>query len=396
MRVGKIFLFLISMLIIQTQSYGQGLNLRLLSLGSASLVFEDSENELNVYDFGKNPAGLVADQKHKWMRYYNWSDYFNGDFRREMDPQKRMQSNIGAEGVNPIGENATFRGFVQYYVEDLKNVYRGLEYEPYRDIFTPVDTTTGSFDYYGPKLGFEYARNVNSWLSFGGSLTYRLQDGLKRESSKMKIDGRMIFGTLGARIVPFKNISIGLAFRPFSVQYRLNANKLFLLDHPVIHKFYGDSLLIKNEKVSTYNRRTQSEGYGAEGVFVYHFASWLTLAGKGGYDVECEQIDEGTSDGQLEIDDYGSWQSQGIWVESQWRINPPGIPFKFGICINWRDWNSWARTPRYETVFEEMEGDWSKYGIGVAYSVMGLPMTIGLEYHETFFYERKDNYYDGQ
>jgi len=203
----------------------------------------------------------------------------------------------------------------------------------------------------------------------------------------------MIYGAIGTQLKPYRDLSLGLIFRPFSVQYRINANKSFLLDSPIIYKYFGDSLLVKNENVDNYDRTTRGEGYSMDGNFVFQIAPGIIMAGKGGYHLESKKIDEGSSAGQLDIDDYGSWQKQGPWIESTGRINPAKFQFTFGITLGWRSWNSWARTPRFQTLFEEMNGAWAHYGFGIAYQKPGFPLKLGIEYHITDFREEKHNYY---
>jgi len=373
--------------------FPQQINPHLISIRSCDLVFFDRDNDLNGYDFGANPAALAQDQQELWMSARSWWNYTRGDFHRPLDPKSQSQLHLQAEGVKPIGNGAAFRGFIRYYSEELQNVYRALEYEPYHDIFTPIDTTTGTYDYYGPKLGFEYSQQITSWAAFGGKIEYQLQDGLKREPTKAKVDGRMIHGAIGTQLTPHHDVSLGLVVRPFSVQYRINANKSFLLDYPIIYKFFGDSLLVKNDKVETYDRTTRGEGYSLDGNFIYQIASGVTLAGKGGYHLESKKIDEGSSAGQLDIDDYGSWQKQGHWIETTGRINPSNFPLTLGITAGWRCWDSWARTPRFQTLFEEMSGGWTWYGIGVSFQKPGFPLKLGMEFHTTDFREEKHNYY---
>ena len=384
-----LLILLLSFFPVQSQHF----NPRLISMGGGKLVFCDRDNQLNVYDFADNPAGLADDQKQRWLKAGTWSDFSRGDFRREMDPQSQLQFNALAEGVEVMADSSVFRGFIQYYVEELRSVYRALEYQPYRDIFTPIDTTTGTFDYYGPKLGFEYGRRINSWLALGAQIQYRLQDGLKREPTKTKIDGRMIWGVIGANLTLHRKVSVALAFRPFSVQYRLNANKSFLLDYPVIYKFFGDSLLVKNENATTYDRTTRENGYGVDGAMIYRASENFIFAIKGGYKLDHKQIDEGSSSGKRDIDDYGSWQKQQPWAEAICRIRPAQLPLNLGIKIGWHQWDKWARTPRYQTVFEEMEGHGFTYGFGAAFIPQKLPFQFGVEYFAVSHQEEKRNYY---
>ena len=389
----NIFVLIFNLIFVINVS-GQEDQLRLSSLGSCNLSFEDETNQISIYDFGNNPAGIVADQRVPWMRAISWSDYRRGDFRREMDPASRFQLHLQAEAVKLMSDKkSAFRGFIQYYTEDLRDVYRALEYEPYHDNFTSIDTTTGTFDYYGPQLGFEYGKQVNRFLSVGARIRYRLQDGLKREPTKTKIDGRMIYGDIGAMINLPRKMMLGLVFRPFTEQFRLNANKSFLLDYPIIYKYFGDSLLVKNEKVSTYNRKIADEGYTTDAQLIVPVNSATTISAKGGIFLQERQISENTSEGRRDIDDYGSVQKNGQFFEIIGELHLSALPIFFAASYSWNSWDSWARTPRYQTVFEEMNGEDREAGIGVGFDRKNFPLKLGVEYYFRNHKEEKHNYY---
>ena len=362
-------------------------------MSSNNSIFGNRDYYLTIYDFGHNPAGIVEDQQENWMRAASWSNFQWGDFRREFDPQKRLQYNFCAEGVQSLENNAVIRGYIQYYTEDLVNVYRALDYEPYHDIFTVLDTTTGTFDYYGPKVGFEYGRRISPRIGCGVQIDYRLQNGLKREPSKTKIDGRLISAVFSSSFKLSKNTSVGVAFRPFSNQYRLNANKAFLIDYPVIYKLFGDSLVIKNEEVTNYCRLDQSNGYSYDIVVIFKGIPWLIFGTKGGFNLDREKKTEGKSEGRSNLDDYGSWYKSETWVESLCQFCPGDFPITLGLLLRWQKWDSWSRTPRHQTIFEEMNGHWTKFGLGLAYEKVTLPVGVNFEYYVTKFYEEKNNFF---
>ena len=90
----------------------QNLNLRLISMGSCNLVFEDKDNDPNVYDFGDNPAGLPEDQQKKWMRVGSWMNHYSGEFRRELDPKSLNQLYLQAEGLQPLNNDSVIKAFI--------------------------------------------------------------------------------------------------------------------------------------------------------------------------------------------------------------------------------------------------------------------------------------------
>jgi hypothetical protein len=152
-------------------------------------------------------------------------------------------------------------------------------------------------------------------------------------------------------------------------------------------------LLIKNETVSSFNRKVSGEGYIADGQVVYRISRGITSATRGGYCLESRDIDENTSEGKKIIDDFGSWQKEGPFVETICRMNMDRLPLTLALSFGWESFDSWARTPRYHTIFEEMEGGFSKYGLGFAYQKTNSPLTLAIEYHYKKFNEEKHNYY---
>ncbi len=377
-----------------TTLFAQPGQLQIIENSYSDISLLNEEQKFSFYCFGKNPAGILTYYKNPWLRAATSTNFQNGGFRRALDPESQFQLNFFVEGLKKMHDRkSVFYGYIQYATEDLINVYRGLEYEPYHDIFTAIDTTKGTFDYYGPNLAVEYGREIFPFLAFGARVHYRIRDGLKREPSKTKITGRLISADIGAIAnLPF-SAKLGVVFSPFSDLYRLNANKQFLPSYPVIYKYFGDSLLVKNDRVSVYNRKIDDSGYRLN----IHASlpigkSFIFLANRGSF-LEYREISENASEGRLDIDDYGSWQKTGRFIECLLNWKPFNYPFRLEMSYAADKWNSWARTPRYQTLFEEMSGDSRILGSGFMLGFRTFPLTMTFNFYHHNFCEQKKNYY---
>ncbi|NOY77518.1 MAG: hypothetical protein GXO76_06570, partial [Calditrichaeota bacterium] len=83
---------------------------RLSAMGNLQLALPDSDNQLNFYDFGQNPAGLQADQTYRWMRIYLNAQNHWGRYRRLYDPDNEQNYSLIFEGVKALNSKETFWG----------------------------------------------------------------------------------------------------------------------------------------------------------------------------------------------------------------------------------------------------------------------------------------------
>ena len=262
-----------------------------------------------VAHLAENPAALAENLHVSLFKFTSLTEAGKGEFRRAMDPASKLSVYGIVESVYPFADSLSiFHGYFQYYTENLNNLQSGLEYEPYKNIFTAIDTTSGTFDYYGPIAGFEYARKSLPWLSWGLQIDYGLQLGLKREYSKTKVNGRFLSAVLGTELSLSTTTKIGVAFSPFNHLYRLNAGKKYLLDYPLIYRFYGDSLIVRNENIHYFDRKLLRQGYWLSIDGSFSIGNCLFLKSRVGKSLDHHQIAENISEGKLPKDDFGSFQ----------------------------------------------------------------------------------------
>ena len=98
--------FLTSLLIVfLIAKYCFASDLKIKSMANMSLIVKDEDNQLNLYDFGLNPAWLVMDQQRSWLRSFFATDVNWGNFKRNYDPQTSIDANAFFEGVKVMDKN---------------------------------------------------------------------------------------------------------------------------------------------------------------------------------------------------------------------------------------------------------------------------------------------------
>jgi len=155
--------------------------LRVRSLANMSLIIKDPDNQLNLYDFGGNPAWLLPDQRRSWLRPFFTTEHYSGSFKRSYDPQTVFDINAFFEGVKVMGKDQAFRGLVDYHDLNLNDVYQSISRNPYLEHpFRLADNTTGDIHYWGPRVSAQYSRSLLARkLFWGASLDYQIETGLK-------------------------------------------------------------------------------------------------------------------------------------------------------------------------------------------------------------------------
>ncbi len=194
----KPFLFLGLFVLLGTFSAGaQTTRVRTLSMGGLCLAVPDTDNQLNFYDFGGNPAGLQSDQKFRWMRVYLNADNHWGGYRRLYEPSDEQNYSLSFEGVKALNPRETFWGRITYSGDYPHGVYRSLEKQPYSKNFILTDTTTGNYWYNGPSIQTIYSRKLPQNFALGLRFNYKVQMGLKDVYTKVESIQREIFPGIG-------------------------------------------------------------------------------------------------------------------------------------------------------------------------------------------------------
>lgn len=85
-------------------------NLRLAAMGNPYLVVEDWHNEMNAYDFGQLPAGIVTDNQSRSWASIDASYGFGPLVETWMYTRKSRDAGLGASGACHLGQRTAISG----------------------------------------------------------------------------------------------------------------------------------------------------------------------------------------------------------------------------------------------------------------------------------------------
>lgn len=179
----KIITFFV--LLVLFYSTGTTSDWRLRSLGNARLALLDSENDLNLYQYTFNPAYLIFDEHHDWLKFSGGGDYYHSSFRRPYDPEIEQNVFFNFTGYKIMATNQAIWGKVQYTFHNQYHLPYAIEPQPYAD--DPVllaDTTIGNMVSDGPQIEIAYHYQPWSKLGFGLEMLYDLSTSLKEQYTR--------------------------------------------------------------------------------------------------------------------------------------------------------------------------------------------------------------------
>jgi hypothetical protein len=158
--------------------------LRTESMGGLSYAIVDKDHSLSPYDFGKNPAWLVEDERETHLFITPFYSNSWGDYRRKYDSEGNATLGSTFQGVRTLGGQGTFSGYTSYIYQNRRNYYRTLKKDTYAgEGFNITDTTASDFRYMGPHVRLMYSWQPLRRVLAGGFVSYELLDGLKEKFS---------------------------------------------------------------------------------------------------------------------------------------------------------------------------------------------------------------------
>ncbi len=365
-------------------------DLRVKTMGQMKLIVRDEDNQLNLYDFGGNPAWLLKDQTKSWLKPVFTSDMVTGDFKRIYDPESSVDVDAVFEGVKIMDENQAFRGLVNYHNLSLNNVYQAIIREPYEEHpFRLADNTTGNINYWGPTVSAEYSRNLyNQKLLMGASLDYLIETGLKDYFPQSRTVYR--YAGLGAGIAYIVNskLTLGTIFKYSHTQEFTECIPPSSNDPRSISvmKFRGE--IIGSERIGSMERFTKIAHYHIAFQSSYKPLNFLETALSLQYNFD--ELDATESRSKPVKD--GTWQLSGYEMHWKNRLRTPGVPFIFGFSFDRIYFNDWARHPRYDILLGDDHFSENSVSFGFAYEPQSLPFLIGTEVHFSFQDADKKDY----
>jgi hypothetical protein len=359
-------------------------------MADMSLVIKDEDNQLNLYDFGLNPAWLVMDQKQSWLRPFFATDVNWGKFRRMYDPQTSIDANAFFEGVKVMDKNQAFRGLVDYHNLYLNDVDQAISRDPYQEHpFRLADNTTGSIHYWGPIVAAQYSRNVwQEKLFMGASLDYQIETGLKDYFPQSRTIYRHIGAGTGMGYAVSNRLSLGVTFSYTTIQEFTEAVPPSANDPRSVEvmKFRGET--IGSERTGSMERFTKTKIYRGGIQAHYQPANFIESAISIYYNIQNLDATESRS---KPVKD-GTWKLQGYELHWKNRVRLPQLPFSIGLSYDRIYFNDWAIHPNFAVVMGDDYLTENRIGIGLAYEPKSFPLILGVEYHLAFADKEKKDY----
>ncbi|MEJ2636474.1 MAG: hypothetical protein P8184_14425 [Calditrichia bacterium] len=253
-----LFFFLIAM-ILHYRLPAQ--DLRTVSLGGADLVLNHEENHLNFYRLNGNPALMMQYEAVNWLKINSYGNYQHGSLRRVLDPAANRNLLFNAQGYKKLSERQAFYGQVSYDLLKNYSVKNAIDPDPYGDDpLVLMDSTTGDFNYNGPKAQVCYQNQISSRFSLGGEITYGISQGLKDQFTRPRIIHRDFAAGIGMgyRLGRYLLIGTIINYETVQNQTEVTGKQLEAFD-PVIKRFRSESVfrVIKGG----FNRYTNRDNY---------------------------------------------------------------------------------------------------------------------------------------
>lgn len=381
-------IFLILFLSISSVIFASDLKIK--SMANMSLIVKDEDNQLNLYDFGMNPAWLVMDQQQSWLRPSFATDVNWGNFRRTYDPQTEIDANAYFEGVKVMDENQAFRGMVDYHNLYLNDVDQAISRNPYEEHpFRLADNTTGSIHYWGPIVSAQYSRNVwQKKIFMGAALDYQIETGLKDFFPQPRTIYRHIGARAGAGYVVSRRLSLGVTFNFTTIQEFTEAVPPSANDPRSVEvmKFRGET--IGSERTGSMERFTKTKMYRSGIQAHYQPANFIESAISIYYNIQNLDATESRS---KPVKD-GTWKLQGYEIHLKNRVRLPRMPFLVGLSFDRIHFNDWAIHPNFAVVMGDDYLTENRIGAGIAYESKSFPIVLGAEYHLAFSEKEKKDY----
>jgi hypothetical protein len=359
--------------ILTAPALGDGI--RIESLANARLALEDRDNQINPFDFGRNPAWLHNDYELQFLRFNGSLYETKGDLRREFDPHLINDFFIGVAGNKRLSDRQTVRGYIDYQRLLDREVYRNLEIDQYNDPFYLNDKTTGDFDYYGPRASIDWGFRLVENLWIGAGLDYNLSTGLKQVYTRPQIVHNYSGAILGLAWKPSERWAFGLGYRPVRDQNRTNFAKPDEGYDNVIQGYSGDAI---------YEVRAFSS-YSIGEIEIGHY---VDLQGfYMGDDLKAGLIVKGGFS-ETEVKYNASRQyPKGYWKEDLFdaqlrgRWTPAGMPLAVGFSARYLTNDGWGVRPDFSDVLL-YDNPYAMYsaGLGLSYWISAVDLLLIGEY----------------
>lgn len=367
----------IIVLLVVCSTFVSAQSLRSRAMGGMNLTIRDSDNSLNLYDFGNNPAWLYNDEAKDWLKIIPGLISSSGDYKRKYDPSEVVSYGITFDGLKTLGDAGTFRGYTSYDIENYNNIYGSLRRFTYDgDAFFLADTSLGSFLYNGPTINFMYSLEVLPDFFAGASISYQIMEGLKDVYSRAQTLIRRISGNIGLAYKPAQNFSFGLSYEPGELQERIESKSEDLLDVELF-LFRGETYAIKR-RGSSVDYKTKNSSQNISTQFNYLVSDKVEFSGKGTYSFGNTRIIIPSGLIKEFEEGYAFFDGANIQLIS---IMEPIEHTTLGLFADYFKKSSWSKHSARELLLWEWDVSGITFGSGISYSFVPQNLITGVEYY---------------
>jgi hypothetical protein len=349
--------------------------IRIMAMGNCSIALEDRDNQINPYDYGRNPAYLGYDLSRSWIRYIFATDQKEGDLKRPYDPRRLNTSYVEFDGRIRLSDRQAMSGSFRYERLWQGEQWHSLELDEYNDPFYLTDLTTGNITYWGPTMTADYSLRLSPRISVGVGFDYNISTGLKDIYTKPQIEHNMARGNLGLLIRPHPEWQLGLVARPLRLQNRTSFDGTNENRDLIIRRYYGDGMY----DIRSFSSYTMNEVMNGFEFDVQNFVT--TDRVKVGtiftYGYAENSIEAKTSP----PDRIGYWQDKMTDFNLIARYTPASVPLVLGITGRAMNRDGWADRPRYEgVVLYDNPIQLRSLGAGASYAIQPMGLTVAADY----------------
>ena len=374
-KLGCVLVPALALVLISVGSSALCNELRTSTMGMCGIALYDRDNQLNPYDFGRNPAYLLNDFEEPWVRFIFGLEEESGELKRPYDPLLVNNLYMEYRGIKKLSDRQVVTGDFRYSRLWQREIPYSIELDQYNDPFYLTDPTTGDFEYYGPSIKVDYALRLTPRLSLGAGFDYDISTGLKQEYTRPEIVHNYFMGNLGLIYRARENWLVGLTVRPIRLLNRTEFAKTDEGYDNIINRHYGDGIY-DVRSFSSYSIEELLWGVDL-GVQNFIMTERFKLGAIFSYGLSQNKIRYGTTRRRLR----GFWQDTSYDLRLLARYTPEGIPVIIGLSGRLLDDNGWAKRPDYDDVLlYENPVKLRSLGAGFSYLIRPLNILASLEY----------------
>jgi hypothetical protein len=349
--------------------------IRVSTMGNCSIALVDRDNQLNPYDFGRNPAYLVYDFEESYIRFALSLSESQGDLKRPYDPHLLNDGSGAFSGRKRLGDRHATAGSFRYERIWQREQHRSLELDQYNDPFFLTDLTSGDITHWGPVMTADYSLRLSDRVSVGLGFDYEISTGLKDYYTRPEIVHNYTRGNVGLIVSPREAWRLGFIVRPMRLQNRTKFEKTDEGFDNIIYRYSGDGIY-EIRSFSSYSLREVSHGTEL-GVQNFVSGGPVTVGAQVSYIFADNSIRYNVTTPE----EVGYWEEEAYDVKLLARYVPRGLPLVVGVSARSFDQNGWAKRPRFEDVLlYENPLRLRSIGAGASYAYEPLHLVVSAEY----------------